>query len=349
MSLQKQFNEFEENIRLTWKDEKIKKIRDKSEDIIKEIKTKFKEEGYPVIETFKQGSYATKTTIIPLSEDDYDIDDAIVIKSDDAPDDPTKPKKIIRDVLKNRNLKDPKIKKPCVTAQYYKEGEKHFHLDYPLYKKDFQDRYYLAIGKENSSEENKSWDESEVKELINWVDKKDVWTTDEAHKQYKRIIRYMKKWRDHVFTGSERKHIYSIGLTVMVKECFKESITFDGEINDLDSLSKTVESILISSYFSFTGYDNDGKEKYQVEVTLPKKPNRDIFEKHGQTLGTLFKNKLEKLQENLEKIKNEEKTKKQCERLSEKVFGNKFPIPEEKRNDNKKFAEAGYVASPQGA
>ena len=48
MSLQQQFNKFEEKIKLTWNDEKLKTIREKDESIRSDIKAAFKEKGYPV-------------------------------------------------------------------------------------------------------------------------------------------------------------------------------------------------------------------------------------------------------------------------------------------------------------
>ena len=61
MSLQSQFSKFEEKMRLTWNDAKLKEIRDKDESIQGDIKSAFKDKGYPVVEFFQQGSYATQT------------------------------------------------------------------------------------------------------------------------------------------------------------------------------------------------------------------------------------------------------------------------------------------------
>lgn len=347
MSLQKQFIKFDENIRLTWQDDKIRKIREKDESIKENIRKKFKEKGYSVQEFFKQGSYATKTTIIPL-DDDYDIDVAVVINSKDAPDDPTDPKKVLRDVLKDRNLKEPKIKLPCVTAQYYKSGEKNFHLDYPIYKKDELNRYYLAVGKEFSSKEIKKWDDSDPKGITDWLNDRDDFNSDEAYSQYKRIIKYIKRWRDFKISGTEKKKVYSIGLSIMIRESFIESISYDGDIKDIESIIKTLSGILNGSYFTFTSYNKDNNPQYDITVKLPKVPYRDVFEKHGKSIGTLVYNKLTKFKNKLEEVIKEEKLKKQCEILAEKVFGGDFPIPKDDTG-NKKFKEAGYIRSPQGA
>lgn len=347
MSLQKKFEEFNQNIKISWQDPKMKNIRDKNESIEKDIRTKFNEEGYGIQEVFNQGSYANNTTIIPIEGEDYDIDRGIVIKAEEAPEDPREPKKKLKEVLESRNLKDPKIKVPCVTAQYYKEGEKNFHIDYPIYKKDSFGRYYLARGKETSNEDNREWQEVEIKELLEWLNASEK--KEEERKQYKRLVMYMKKWRNHNFSDENRKKIYSVGLAVMLKEQFESSISYDGEINDLQSLYNTVCRILSFSYFTLVEYDSNFKPKYNINVPLPKKPFEDIFRKHGITIGTILKKELDKLKQNLEEVLKEDKLKKQCEKLK-KIFGDEFPESKDEKEDaTKSFNEFGYVSSPQGA
>jgi hypothetical protein len=350
MSLQNQFSKFEENIRLTWSDRKLKEIRKKGESIQEDICSAFKKKGYSVMEFFQQGSYATQTCIEPLNEgDDYDIDVGVVIDASNAPDNPVEVKKTLRDVLTNRNLKNPKIKMPCVTAQYYKEGEKHFHLDYPIYKKS-QSKFFLAIGKEFSDENTRKWEPGDPKGLIDWVNKKSAFSSEENYFQYKRLIRYMKRWRDYCITGTERKSVYSIALTVMIHEKYQSAISTDGDVNDLESLRKTVSSILNSSYFRIMSYDYKNNPQYEVVVNLPVEPWRDIFNKHGKTLGTFLYNKFSSLLKNLDEVNRESNLKRQCEILADDIFGEDFPIPEDNQeSDNKKFKEAGFIASPQGA
>ncbi|KPA11153.1 hypothetical protein MHK_008650 [Candidatus Magnetomorum sp. HK-1] len=348
MSLQTQFIKFEEKIRLTWQDDRLKKIREKDESIRKNIRDAFKEAGYPIIDFFKQGSYATKTTIVPLAED-YDIDVGVVVDTKNAPENPVDAKKTLKKVLEKRNFKEPKIKLPCVTAQYYKQGDPHFHLDYPVYKKDENDNYYISIGKEHSNEEIRKWEESDPKGLINWLNKLDDFSDEKSYYQYKRLVKYIKKWRDFKFSNSEKKNVYSIGLAVMIRESFQNAISSDGDITDIKSLKDTVDRILSNHYFKKIGYDSNSNAQYEIVVKLSKKPYRNIFEKHRKTVGTLIFNRLTKLSNHLQNVLNETNVKKQSEILRDKVFGDDFPVPENENSENKKFKESGFVASPQGA
>lgn len=347
MSLQTQFTKFDENIRLTWKDEKIKKIKEKNESICDDIREKFKEKGYSVKKFFQQGSYATNTAILPL-DGDYDIDVGVVISSSDAPDDPVEPKKTLRDVLKARNFKDPRIKLPCVTAQYFKAGEKHFHLDYPVYK-DTNDSYELAIGKEHSSSDIKKWEESDPKGLLDWL-KKIPGLDEKELAQYRRIIKFLKRWRDNKFPEDDRKKLYSIGISVMVRESFIASISYDGDISDFDSLKKTLNNIISKNYFRLTSFDKNSNAEYDLVVNLPQKPYRDIFTKHTKTFGTPTRKRFIKLQDLLDEVEDAEGLVKKCEILSKKIFGDDFPIPsKDDEMKNHKFKEQGFVSSPQGA
>ena len=343
MSLQTQFNKFNKTISLSWQDDRIKKIREKNESIIGDIKKKFNDNGYPVIENFMQGSYITNTTIEPIDKE-YDLDVGIVIDEEKAPDNPIDAKRSLRDVLLERNLKDPKIKKPCVTAQYFKSGEKSFHLDYPIYKKNSIDDYFLAVGKEQSNEDNRDWEVSDPRGLINWLNESSAFNNDDAYKQYKRLIRYMKRWRDHCISESEKKKVYSIGLAIMIRESFCMSISNDGDIDDIKAFQNTIENIK-GKYFTCVDPIN---QKYNVQVNLPVKPYRDVFYKHGTSVGTLFHNKLTDLLINLNNVKQENSLIKKCEILQKKCFGEDFPIPDDD-SDTKTFKEPGYINSPQGA
>jgi len=344
MSLQTQFNKFNKAISLSWQDEKIKKIREKNDSILEDIKKVFKEEGYPVIESFKQGSYITNTTIQPLNNE-YDIDVGIVIADTDAHDNPIDAKITLRDKFLARNFKEPKIKKPCVTAQYFKEGEKSFHLDYPIYKKSEYETYFLAVGKEYSKEEERKWEESDPKGLIKWLNDKDHFDNDEAYHQYKRVIRYMKRWRDHSMNELERKKIYSIGLAIMIKESFAKSISYDGDVNDITALQDTVSNIY-TRYFNCIDFLSI---KYEVKVNLPVKPYSDVFDKHGSTVGTFFHNKLERLLSRIDDVSKESLLVDKCEILRKDCFGDDFPLPDIDKDSTKTFKEAGYISSPQGA
>ena len=183
-------------------------------------------------------------------------------------------------------------------------------------------------------------------------------------KQYKRLVRYMKRWRDHNFNNEAvRKKIFSIGLTVMLKEQFKPSMLSECVDNDLQELKASIDGVLNSNYIREF---HNGKRLF---VRLPKEPYRDIFQhkdKRGEVsisvdgsdlnVGSQFYNKLKLLQSNLQKAIDEADEIKQCEILN-KVFGDDFKIPKKNDSDNTSkalagsamFSSSGATGTSQGA
>jgi len=306
MAIQQHFEKFNKNIYLTNKSDGYKKASEKANSILEEIKKEFKEKGYSIKSTKLQGSFQVDTAIHSINGD-YDIDRAIFIDANDAPDDPVEPKKVIKSVLEKRNFKEPKIKKPCVTADYKSTN---LHIDYTVYKqgKDLfgRDIWHLAIGKEGSDWDNKKWADADPQALIDWIEKSDNYgvSATAKKKQYKRLVRYLKRWRDVNFQEEVRKKVFSIALTVMVKEQYKPNPDSESINDDLVVLQKVISNILNNNYFQQEIFADD----YRVYTPLPTLPKRDIFQHKvdgggsrdgsDRNTGTQFRNKLKKLLRN---------------------------------------------------
>ena len=212
MTIQRQFNKFHDKIKLGRQDDAYKKARVRDTSITSDIKKKFAEEGYPVIEDFLTGSHSTSTANYPLSGD-FDIDRALVIDAEQAPENPLTPKKVIESVLEQRGFKNAKIKKPCVTADYAGDN---IHIDFTVYKKSGE-HMYLAVGKKNADEQHREWDDAAPKELIAWITNDFIYldASGKKYSQYRRIVRYLKRWRDKNFNEPVLSKVFSIALTVI--------------------------------------------------------------------------------------------------------------------------------------
>ncbi len=352
MGLQKQFKKFDKEIYLSNKSDDYQDARTKEHSILSEIKKQFKEKGFSVIEDFRQGSFSTNTAIRKL-RGDFDVDRAIVIRKCDSPSDPLECKQKVYDILENRGFRNHKIKTPCITADY---ASKNLHIDYAIYQKDDYGRYEIGLGKPSSNTENKKWELSEIKEFQNWINGSSNETgrrnlTNEEKAQFKRLVRYLKRWRDLKIPEANQKYFYSIGLTIMIKESFIPSIEDNSLENDLESLIQTVEYLLEQKNYFTTWGDN----KYNIQVNIPFAPGVDVFRKHGKTQGTVFRNALKNLLEKLKKASDEGTLKKQCEIL-QGVFGDDFEIVDDLKVSNESHsiekvvsASAGVVVPSQGA
>lgn len=342
MSLQTQFIKFHNKIKLGREDNAYKDAKEKDQSILEELKVAFRNAGYPVIDSFYQGSLSMHMAITHPSED-FDIDRALIINANDAPDDPVEVKKLVLKVLENRGFKNAKIKKPCVTADY---SSLNLHIDITVYRKD-GNHYQLAVGKANSNENKKQWSDSAPKELICWINSKDSYygSAEDKLSQYKRLVRYMKRWRDEKFSLEVRKKIFSIGISVMFKENFKPFFSAEGKASDLQALRDTIDAIINDGYFQSI---LDGE--YQVTVKLPTLPYRDIFEGSSANTATQFRNKLISMRSKLDKAIEETSLKKQCEIMRD-LFGNDFDVEDEQANSANRSAyiSAGAVGTSQGA
>ncbi|MCE8039809.1 nucleotidyltransferase [Halomonas sp. MCCC 1A11062] len=343
MSTQRNFRKFHDAIKLSREDSKYRDAREKDDSICAALKEKFKEAGHPVVETFIQGSLKTSTTI-KHPKNDFDIDRALVIDASTAPADPVEVKKLVCSVLEKRGFKNAKIKMPCVTADY---ANLNLHVDIVVYRRN-GDSYELAVGKRNSGDAVKVWSPSDPKGLIDNINDKSAYigSSEDKLSQYKRLVRYMKRWRDEKFEDAARKKVYSIGITVMLKEQFKPAMDKEGKPNDLQALRDTVAAILNGGYFKELPDGN-----YRVKVNLPVTPYRDIFDNSGVKTGTQFWNKLNVMLRKLDNALTEESLKKQCDILRE-LLGDDFETAEESnRNEAAKVAYscAGSVGTSQGA
>jgi len=318
-NIQKYFEKFHDNIRLSDKDEKAK-LQDKRDLLIKDLKDGLKknaennDEEQLKFENFNQGSYAMYTGIKPYNED-YDIDVGVIFdNTEDDFNNPVELKKKVRNAL-NSNFRTVKIRRPCVTVVYHKSGEPEYHVDLAIYiKDDFDDNcLYLAIGKENSDENNQEWSEQDPKGLIYKIN--NAYSGDDR-KQFKRIIRYLKKWKDKNFTNGGAP--ISIALTCAAYHWFKPHKEIMGDYNDLRSLINLVKNML--DEFDFI--------TDRLEIYLPVAPGNDLLDKLTDNQMDVFQEKLQSLLAALNKAKDETSKLEAC-KILQKQFGDVFPLPEQ--------------------
>lgn len=333
--VQKQFKQFHDNIKLGTYDEE-QKLRDKRDLLIRELKDGLKEEKVPGTEKaltfskFDQGSYAMGTGIQPFDGKDYDIDVGLKFDIAEGEYDPIALKRKIRDVLIKRPNRSVEVRQPCVTVKYA-DG---YHVDLAVYEYRYtwSTAYLnLAKGRESSKAENIFWQIADPEKLKKWVANRGADAEERA--QFRRLVRYLKKWRNRKFTGDFKP--ISIGLTILAGQYF----TSYGN-NDLDALLNIAKQI--KGCFTYDIW-NDG---YSLVCNLPVEPNNDLFKSMTAKQGRLFKEKMDALVNALEEAKNEALPEDACEILSG-IFGNEFPIPEKK--ETAKRTQSGFAGTGSSA
>ncbi len=297
--LYEEFKEFYEKIKLN----KHNGLRDKRKSLQTHLEKKLPEflENKGINGVTKtnmrfidQGSYKINTTIKPKKIENEDIsldrDVALFLPIDvNEYTDSLVIRKYIKEVLEMEDKRTVKIKEPCITITYFKENDEIYHIDFPIYGKDKNDLIYLARGKGNVG----SWEISEPDKLNDWfleypnaLSEKDL-----KESQKRRIIRYLKKWKQEVFNLKSLTPP-SIGITILVCNNFVYKSKND-YCDDLAALDETILSIL---------------ENFELECELPVEPKSDVFSKlkeHDNNMSN-FISELKKFHFNIIEARNME-------------------------------------------
>ena len=321
MKLKKQFSDFYDAIRIK---EESQKLKEKREILQKDVEQRFPDEmkshdiklNKSDIEIFDQGSYTYNTTIkAPVI--DRDVAVKIPLDIDDNPD-PRKIKGYLYDALDYVAAREVSIKEPCVNVAYYENGEEWMHIDMPLYA-EYEGEVYLERGRKTGQY---SWEPADPKGL-----NKDLCDKINGNSQLRRMIRFVKKWRNEKYANSTLDHEIppSIGLTYLVCDCFVEETSSDGD-DDLLALKNVMEAIL--SKFLKT-YEDGILVKADISRNLPVKPYSDIFQKmrdSSDSYGITFYKRLSTAVDNLTNALNVE-NEHDAGVYVQKVLGEEFEVP----------------------
>jgi hypothetical protein len=340
--IQKQWFKFHENIRLDMND--LRSVIEKRDMLIEEIKAFFKKmcEEKKIklikIEVFNQGSYAMGTgNKAWLDEDDYDIDCGLLIEVSIEDYTPIQVKQWIYDALDSNQFRKVEWKNACIRVQYMQEGLPKFHVDFACYSNANADgKTYLAKGTPTGSSANRKWEIADPKKLRDLINNK--FTDDAECSQFKREIRYMKRWKDKQFSSVNGKPT-GIAFTALAYNGFKphtkNPFTWAEDIDDLKATKDFVNYIL--EQFSWW----DGR----INVSLPVPPGNNLFAKMTDQQCEEFKQKLEKLRDALVEAEKETDPHEAC-KILRKQFGDDFPVPpKEDTGQSRKKAVAGTSES----
>lgn len=334
MSLQKYFKEFDMAIKL---DSDVNSELKEKRDVLLSILNDAVD--IPIFDKYDQGSYSMHLGVEPLDKE-YDIDVALRFQVNRSECDPLDLKDKIYELLKEHTDYGAKIKRPCVTVTYKKDGEAAYHVDLVVYtyedKDDKESQLYLARGKKRG-DEDVCWEKSDPVGLVNYV--KDKYSGDkfkEEREQYRRVIRYMKRWKNKNFSSSGNAEPPSIGITLIATDKFEAYKTYDCIeekywYDDLEAILRFAK--IIQNLFVYNGMSDDGREMYRIEYNLPAtlnfEANVNVFKKMTKNHMTDFKKKIDALVNDLESVKTETDEVEQCKKLRG-IFGEEFPVPEKK-------------------
>ena len=319
--LQKEFCDLHNAIKLGTYDQN-ESLREKRDLLVDELTASLKDEKVPgtnkalTFKKFDQGSYAMNTGIKP-KDDDFDIDVGIIFDLTNEEYESHKLKKLVHKKLDKQHNRTVEYNRPCITVKY----SSGYHVDLAIYS-DNDDDLHIAWGKKSSKE--RLWYKSEPKELTKWV--ADVSDDCDESKQYRRLVKYIKKWKDRKFCSNGNATPPSIGITIQARNNF----IFE-EGHDLGSLIHIVKSMI--NEFEDRWCEDSSKYKKHIVTELPVAPYKDVYYKMSLKQTDEFHEKLETFLEALEAARDESSEHK-ASKILRKLFGDDFPLVEDVKQSN---------------
>ena len=344
MGLQKYFEDFNKKIKMDY--DELSELTSKRDILLKKLRA---DSDLPSFDEFNQGSYAMYTGVEPLDKE-YDIDVGLRFNVNKSDYDAMELKNQVYNILKTHTQYGAKIKKPCVTVSYKKDGELAYHVDLVVYTyedKDNKDsQLYLARG---TNKDNQEWEKSDPLKLKSEIMEK--FEVGGQRDQYRRIIRYMKRWKNNKFASSGNSEPPGIGLTLLAYEKFSPEkydwVENEYKYDDLEALIKFVQEV--KNKFKTANYSIEkGEYLYKIESFLPVEPYTNVFFKMKDIQMTEFKKKIDTLVADLEKVKAETDIIEQCKKLN-KIFGDDFTVPpkEEESKSQKNFVPSSSASGKE--
>jgi hypothetical protein len=338
--VQKHFDCFHDNIKLR-RFKRNATLREKRDIILAKLKRElpkvFKRHGdeMPEYDIKDLGSYAMGTGNKPVDED-YDIDQGIFFRISTNAFDPVVLKQRVHEAI-DGHTDEIEIRRPCVTVWYQRDGEPVYHVDLAIFADGgWIGEPYLAKGRENSGERYRIWERSDPVGLIEKIYGR-FEGVDRA--QFRRIVRYLKRWRDENFTPRGNESPISVGLTVAAYH-WMQNFYFDGAKTKPDDLSALLH-LARQMLNNFSGLFS-----HRLKVELPVQPRNDLFSKMTDNHQKQLEKKLEELRDALKGAQESVDPHEACMVLT-KVLGNDFPVPakeETAKKQGKPYASSSSAA-----
>nr|BDT34185.1 nucleotidyltransferase [Myxococcus sp. MH1] len=275
MSMQPLFRTFHEAIKLKRFSENAELI-EKRDRVLTRIRENIRgpKGERMTFQPFDQGSYAMGTGIKPLGGD-YDIDVGIEFSFSYRDYTPVEVKGWVYEAIKT-HTKRVEWRRPCLTVYYQQEREPIYHVDLAIMARDpGTGGLRLAVGKQHSAADQQEWQADDRKGFMAAVENQ---FTGEDAEQFRRVIRYLKRWKDQHFSLEGSAAPTGLSLTVAAYKWFRPMARFAGEGREYDDLNAT--SALVDAMingFGSTWNPSTARNTPRLSLLFPKAPHDDVF------------------------------------------------------------------------
>jgi hypothetical protein len=297
MSLQSLFRRFHETIQLTNLDQNAE-LRDKRDRVLERLRRHLDR----TFTWFNQGSYAVGTGIRPI-HGDYDIDVGIVFDLGKEVFDPNEVKRWVYEAVRPET---PNVdwREPCITVYYAKAQKIRYHVDLAVFRKDPKapegTRLLLARGKEHAAKEDRKWQFDDRRGFIKRVEGRHHHPEEAA--QFRRVIRYLKRWKDEQFTHDGREPS-GHSLTVAAERWFQPRS--HGKPREYDDLGATLALVQLMVQ-QFRVIPGGGSPVERLSLRFPALPEDDVFARLSDEQMKQFKGRLIKLASQLDEARTKD-------------------------------------------
>ena len=289
-NLNKLYSQFNDKITLT--SSKTDSLRTSRNALRTDIKNWFSNKSKLQPKFCWQGSFAMKTVINTIGDNEYDLDDGVYIRGYDDVELEDWPvastvHKWVKDAVSERTKKDPADKKTCIRVTYA-DG---YHIDLPMYiVKD--DTAFLA-------HKTNGWIESDPKAFKEWFVSK---VQDEQYgDQLRRLVKVLKAWKDY-----NEIDLKGVELTILATNAFDK---YDDR--DDKSFRNTINNII-------SNLENDFK------CIKPVTPGENLFERFDEDEQEEIISAFKNLKESMDNALDEEDESKAADYLRN-IYGTRFP------------------------
>lgn len=311
MELQPLFRQFHESILLKRFGENAE-LREKRDRILDRLRANLPR----TFEPFNQGSYAMGTGIKPL-DGDYDIDIGIAFDLDHRQYTPVEVKQWVYDAVRSHTTRV-EWRHPCITVYYQQSHEAIYHVDLAVFARGAYGRtLHLAMGKQHASTSQQDWQPDDRQGFVDGIEQK---YTGEDAAQFRRVIRYLKRWKDVHFSTEGRAAPTGLSLTVAAYYWFqptRKGWYSSSEYNDLAALVSLVNGM--RQNFTWTSDPKLGHVP-RLSLKFPNAPHDDVFKRMTNQQMLEFHLRLEKLGDWLAQAQATQDTP-----ALQRAFGNGFP------------------------
>jgi hypothetical protein len=304
------FERFHQDIRTYY--EINDELREKKDIIVDRVKAHLAKHGRPGCTPYLQGSYKMKVGILALDGAEYDIDVGLRFNFDASERTAAEVRRWVFEAV-DGHTEDVEPRGPCIRVTYADD----YHVDLVCYA-HWDDA--LGATQYRLAHKTRGWVPADPPKLVEHVRnaRAPFEDTDDAATrtdQFRRVVRYLKRWNDHTFDGPADDKPTGLALLLLAEKHLTTPATtlFEGAPDDRAAVERVARAAAAT-----VG---------RIQATKPTPEYEDMFGRISEDGIVALKSRFGVLRDALVAAIRAETEAEACKELK-KVFGEDFPCPD---------------------